>query len=609
MPLPDPARSRAVLIGVDAYTELGPLPAVRNNLTALKGLLTDPGLWGLDPGHCVVVDRPASTDDVLDAVHSAAEAATDAFLLYFAGHGLLSPDAELRLALPTAQSERLYRSVAYRDIRHELMFTCNAPSRVVILDCCYSGRALDGHMGGPVGPVPAAVAGTYVMTASAGFQPAWAPPGERFTAFTGELVATIEEGVPGACDPVGMAAVFTEVRTRLRAKGWPEPQQLAHKDGHAIALVRNRAAGAPATERPPAPDLAEPGAPGGGGDGVPVGDRDGAHAGGPPDDPRGSGWRRAVTVAAGVLLAITLPFGLLADTPQDGPRASPGAEPSPTGSRFGDHRTADPCALLDPAVFARFGRARLDRDYGNFDRCDVLVDIGDGDPVDVVVDLDTTGRPDGWDPDRRIGAIGVEEDPSDGRGCSRRLLADGEQEVTVRVLAKRWETTPALCPLADAATGHAAAVLGRGTLPRRSPLAAGSLGRYDACRLLTSRALEVVPGIDARADDMEFGHFACEWSSTTRNMWVELRFDRGTPLDGAEGALTRIAGRTAVVQPGGEGEDTCLIRFVHRSYDDQDGNTAVETVNVTVGGDRPEEALCRTATTLATSAAGRLGPA
>ncbi|MFC7583835.1 hypothetical protein ACFQYP_08765 [Nonomuraea antimicrobica] len=50
---------------------------------------------------------------------------------------------------------------------------------------------------------------------------------------------------------------------------------------------------------------------------------------------------------------------------------------APTGGTpldvVGDRRTVDPCALLRPAALVRFGRTELDPDYGNFDRCDVLI--------------------------------------------------------------------------------------------------------------------------------------------------------------------------------------------------------------------------------------------
>ncbi|MFD6327720.1 caspase family protein [Streptomyces sp. NPDC058442] len=150
MSLPDPARSRAVLIGVDRYRHLANLPAVGNNVRELATLFMDPGLWGLPSQHCVVLHNPSSVDAVLDVVHDAAAKASDCLVVYFAGHGLLSPDADLLLALPESDTKRLYRSVPYHQLRNELVDTCTAPRRVAILDCCYSGRALEGHMAASV---------------------------------------------------------------------------------------------------------------------------------------------------------------------------------------------------------------------------------------------------------------------------------------------------------------------------------------------------------------------------------------------------------------------------------------------------------------------------
>jgi hypothetical protein len=242
MPLPDPAASRAVIIGVDTYQNLEDLPAVANNIERLAALLTAEDLWGLPPEHLTVLSNPTSKDAVLDAVHTAATQADDALLVYFAGHGLLSADADLRLALPHTDGERLYRGVAYDDVRDLIVQTGRALARVVILDCCYSGSALTGYMGAASGIANRTMAeGTYVMTSSAETKPAMAPPGEKYTAFTGELLSVIEEGVPGGPDPLRMDVLFTEVRDRLAARtGIPAPQQRARNAGHAIALVRNR---------------------------------------------------------------------------------------------------------------------------------------------------------------------------------------------------------------------------------------------------------------------------------------------------------------------------------------------------------------------------------
>ncbi|OPF83734.1 hypothetical protein VT50_0202745 [Streptomyces antioxidans] len=251
-----------MLIGVSGYQKMEPLPGVARNLRRLKTLLTEPDLWGLSPRHCTVLSNPRSIETVLDAVHAAAAEAEDALLVYFAGHGLVSLKGDLYLALPSSHAERIYSGVSYDLLRSQLVDEASARSRVVLLDCCYGGRAMDGYMGsgaraagvaGFAGPVAvadsAAVEGTYVMTAAAGTKQALAPPGEKYTAFTGELLRALEEGVPGGPDPLSMDALFRHVRGELAAKGRPQPQQRARNGGTSIALVRNRWAVAEARRR------------------------------------------------------------------------------------------------------------------------------------------------------------------------------------------------------------------------------------------------------------------------------------------------------------------------------------------------------------------------
>jgi hypothetical protein len=239
---------------VDQYRHLADLPAVRNNIRHLAALLRDPRLWGLPEQHCVVLQNPSSADTVLDAVHDAAAEAADALVVYYAGHGLLSPESDLLLALPESDHDRLYRNIPYHQLRHELVDTCTAPRRVVLLDCCYSGRALLGHMGPAVDVAErAGVEGTYVMTASSETRPAWSPEGEEFTAFSGELLKAMADGVPDAPDPLEMDALFRHVRRELIAKGRPVPQQRARNTGHSIALTRNCWWPPPAQPAPPVP--------------------------------------------------------------------------------------------------------------------------------------------------------------------------------------------------------------------------------------------------------------------------------------------------------------------------------------------------------------------
>ena len=56
-----PEASRAVLLGIDDYTEspdLDSLPAVVDNVDRLAELLTAPELWGLPPENCTVLHNP-----------------------------------------------------------------------------------------------------------------------------------------------------------------------------------------------------------------------------------------------------------------------------------------------------------------------------------------------------------------------------------------------------------------------------------------------------------------------------------------------------------------------------------------------------------------------
>lgn len=243
--LPDPRASRAVLVGVSGYSRLEQLPAVDNNVATLRRALTDADLWGLADEHCVALLNPSSVDEVLDTVHTAASQASEALVFYFAGHGLLDNRSDLYLALPEAAEDRLHRAVRYDDIRREIVDTARACfGKVAILDCCYSGRALLGGMGGSAELADhARVDGTYLMTATAETGLALAPPGEDYTAFTGALVDTLMHGVPDGDDLLDMETLYYHVRADLQARLRPVPQQRTRNDGQAIALVRNRRGG------------------------------------------------------------------------------------------------------------------------------------------------------------------------------------------------------------------------------------------------------------------------------------------------------------------------------------------------------------------------------
>src|SRR5688572_11814611 len=258
--LPKPESSRAVLVGVDHYRHLDDLPAVARNLTTLASLLSDTDLWGLPEQHCAVLRNPPAPNAVLDAIHEAAVAATDTLLVYFAGHGLLDPrTSDLHLALPDSDLAHVYRALRYDDVRREVIDAARCGSKVVLLDCCCSGQAMLDHMGGStVMADHAKIEGTYLMTASAETRLALAPPGQYFTAFTGEIARAVSNGLPDGPDELDLETLYSHIRRELEAKGYPIPQQRVRNDGRMITIARNRRARSAAAARQHQPAVVVP---------------------------------------------------------------------------------------------------------------------------------------------------------------------------------------------------------------------------------------------------------------------------------------------------------------------------------------------------------------
>ncbi|OKH99021.1 hypothetical protein A6A06_25830 [Streptomyces sp. CB02923] len=321
------------------------------------------------------------------------------------------------------------------------------------------------------------------------------------------------------------------------------------------------------------------------------------------------------------LLAVTalVAWGLagwLAGRPADG--RGPASHSSATGSSpglarlIGDPRTLNPCALTSAPAFTRWGDAHLSSDYGNFDRCDVLLSSGDDDTVDVEVQLTTAPSPASPRPAGTSGRVGVADGSADSGACGRTLTLTGLPRVGVNIVAKALDgARHPLCAIADTATDLAVARLDRdsGPLPRRPGVASGSLVGRDACTLLPAAALRTVTGADGTEARPGFGNWSCSWRAATGSDYVRLRFDR-PQLVGADNARpTRIGGRQAVVLPQDDGPDSCSADIAGPPYTSQDGRHATETVLVTVGGADSEARACALATKLATALAPHLPPA
>jgi proteasome lid subunit RPN8/RPN11 len=241
--LPEPERSYAVLVGVWSYDtdEVLDLPAVENNLVALRKVLTDPDGTALPPDNCVTIRNPREARTVYRQLKQVAARAGDTLLVYFAGHGFTGDRNELYLSLAETHPDELPVSAIPYDVVRRLVGESPARNRVVVLDTCFSGLAVRDMAGDTATAVlgQVAIEGSYILTATERNAPALAPEGAHYTAFTGELLRLLISGVPQAPDLLTFGEIYRHLLAAMTARGLPAPGQRGTGTIDQLALTRN----------------------------------------------------------------------------------------------------------------------------------------------------------------------------------------------------------------------------------------------------------------------------------------------------------------------------------------------------------------------------------
>jgi hypothetical protein len=245
MRLPDPDRSRIVLIGSSEYEDaenLPSIPAVRHNVADLHAALTHPehGIVPLD--NCTTLLDEPRLPAVGRALKDATTAAEDLLLVYVAGHGLVGARHELYLAMYESDPENpAFNSLPYDTLRNAVLDS-RAQVKVVIVDSCFSGLAIGRTMGDDLAAVVGQldVAGTYVLTSAERNQVALALPEEQYTAFTGRLLHLLRNGVPGGGEYLTIDTVYSHLVVQMKSEGLSQPQRRAAASAGLVALARNR---------------------------------------------------------------------------------------------------------------------------------------------------------------------------------------------------------------------------------------------------------------------------------------------------------------------------------------------------------------------------------
>ena len=206
MALPDGANSRVVLIGFSAFADFPKIPAVPNNLRRLKDVFADEKVGGIGRKHITTITglRGLSRDTLLSRLQRVAKEATDTLVVYYVGHGFLDEDDNdsLLLALPGTRRRQHFSALPYEEIRRAVR-NAGARRKVVILDCCYSGRA---HSGGFLaGFFPVLMFGLPGAALAM-----WrAAPPHRRSAVGGIMIsAALTAFVTGVTEPIEFAFMF-----------------------------------------------------------------------------------------------------------------------------------------------------------------------------------------------------------------------------------------------------------------------------------------------------------------------------------------------------------------------------------------------------------------
>ena len=243
----DPDKSRAILIGASKFPEdpenIPELPAVRNNVKDLKRLITNPDIIGIPPENVRTLLDELYPSDVARQLAREARKASDTLIIYYAGHGMIGrwPPKFYLAVGSTIDDDVDYTALEFDKVRSAINES-GATKKILVLDSCFSGRALD-FMGQKTSLMQSNldIKGTYAIASAPGNQPAIAPEGAQYTAFTGELLHVLKEGLEIEKETLSLKDIYEHIRAQFRSRpGLPEPQQAHIQDAVDIQVARNR---------------------------------------------------------------------------------------------------------------------------------------------------------------------------------------------------------------------------------------------------------------------------------------------------------------------------------------------------------------------------------
>ena len=239
------AGARVLLVGSGTYvpgSRLTAVPSVADTITDLGRCLTERA--GLDARNLTTMIDPASPREFGAALVEAAGQASETLVVYYVGHGLIGSDNTLHLTtrstIDLTEGIAEHQALPYATMRNVLLRS-RARLTLVVLDCCFAGRARVVARAAVEEVFDVPPRGTYLLAATSGAEAAWAPEGRRHTAFTGALIDLLTGGDPLAPSLLTLDDVYRSLARTLPEQGFPSPHRQATDQGDRQPLAPNPA--------------------------------------------------------------------------------------------------------------------------------------------------------------------------------------------------------------------------------------------------------------------------------------------------------------------------------------------------------------------------------
>jgi hypothetical protein len=235
-----PTTTQAILIGASEFEDenLLSIDAAERNVNKLKELFTHPEVIGIPDDNIIPIINALSGDDIshqLDDIVS--KKVLNTLIIYYAGHGIVSEDQKLYLATKKTNSSKpeLGYALPFSKIGEIVTHRDNQAKKIIIiLDCCYSGKAMRefNYKGRKK---------VCIITATHCNEKADAPPGSTYMAFTGQLVSLLDKGIDNGKNTLTLEEIYSELKKQLMSQGFPEPQIVSYKEADKLEIAFNRA--------------------------------------------------------------------------------------------------------------------------------------------------------------------------------------------------------------------------------------------------------------------------------------------------------------------------------------------------------------------------------